>query len=100
MNLDDDAVGREQARQLRVTMAAADLDRPRLWLHYFALGGEAGDYEVDAYLHHLMMLSPLQRDLLAQAANEILMDLAPPLAPFAADVAESLRAGGSGRHDD
>lgn len=83
---DDDAVGHEQARRLRSTMVAAGIDRGRLWLYYFSIGGEVSEFEVDAYLHHSLVLPRLQRDLLAQAANEILADLAPPRAPYAAEI--------------
>ena len=84
--VDDAAVGYEQARRLRATMAAADIDRGRLWLYYFGLGGDVSEFEVDAYLHHSLLLPRLQRDVLAQAANEILADLAPPMAPYACEV--------------
>ncbi|WP_344122621.1 hypothetical protein [Kocuria aegyptia] len=86
--MDDGAVGREQARRLRITMMAAGIDRARLWLYYFGIGGEVSEFEVDAYLHQSLTLPALQRDLLAQAANEILIDLAPPKAPYTADLAE------------
>lgn len=58
----------------------------RLWLSYFGIGGEVSEFEVDAYLHHSLTLPRLQRDLLAQAASEILVDLAPPRAPSAGEV--------------
>ncbi|MGQ1799069.1 hypothetical protein ACT4S5_18315 [Kocuria oceani] len=83
---DHEAVGYEQARRLRATMVAAGIDRGRLWLYYFSIGGDVGEFEVDAYLHHSLLLPRLQRDLLAQAANEILVDLAPPQAPYASDL--------------
>jgi hypothetical protein len=81
-------VGHEQARCLRATMVAAGIDRGRLWLYYFGIGGDVSEFELDAYLHHSMLLPRLQRDLLAQAANEILADLAPPQAPYAADLVD------------
>jgi len=83
---DDETVGYEQARCLRATMAAAGIDRARLWLHSFSIGGDVSELELDAYLHHALTLPRLQRDILAQAANEILLDLAPPKAPYAADL--------------
>ncbi|WP_185149776.1 hypothetical protein [Arthrobacter crusticola] len=61
-----------------------------LWLHYFAIGGDAGEYEVEAYLHGSFTLPPLQRDLLAHAANELIDDRPPPpRAPYSTDVPES-----------
>jgi hypothetical protein len=89
VGVNDEAVGYEQARRLRATMLAADIDRGRLWLYYFSIGGNVSEFELDAYLHHSMLLPRLQRDLLAQAANEILVDLAPPQAPYAAELVDS-----------
>jgi hypothetical protein len=86
---DEAAVGYEQARRLRATMVAAGIDRPRLWLYYFSIGGDVSEFELDAYLHHSMLLPRLQRDILAQAANELLADLAPPRAPYAADLIDA-----------
>lgn len=81
MSAHDDAIGYEQARRLRATTAAAGIGGGHLWLYYFGLGGDVSEFEGDAYLHHSLLLPRLQRDLLAQAANEILADLAPPQAP-------------------
>lgn len=89
---DDEAIGHEQARRLRATMVAAGIDRGRLWLSYFSIGGEASELEVDAYLHHSLSLTPLQRDLLAQAANELVAAQAPPPAPYADDLLGERRA--------
>ncbi len=57
---------------------AAQIDVGELWLRYFALGGAAGRYEVEAYLNGLMPLSPHQHNVLAQAVNERLSELPPP----------------------
>lgn len=66
----------------------AQIDGSELWLHYFGLGGDAGEYEVEAYLHGSFTLPPLQRDLLAHAANELIDRLpAPPRAPYSTDPA-------------
>lgn len=94
---DEAAVGYEQARRLRATMVSADIDRPRLWLYFFSIGGDVSEFELDAYLHHSMLLPRLQRDLLAQAANEILAEVAPPQAPYAADLAEGHTSSGGDR---
>lgn len=64
----------------------ANIDSSDLWLHYFGLGGDAGEYEVEAYLHGSFTLPPLQRDLLAHAANELIDKLPPPpRAPYSTD---------------
>ncbi|MEX5269658.1 hypothetical protein [Kocuria sabuli] len=75
-------MGHEQTRRLRSTMVAAGIDCGRLWLYCFSIGGEVSELEVDAYLHHSPVLSRLQRDLPARAADEILADLAPPRTPW------------------
>ncbi|WP_366484645.1 hypothetical protein [uncultured Arthrobacter sp.] len=68
----------------------AQISLGELWLHYFAIGGDAGEYEVEAYLHGSFTLPPLQRDLLAHAANELIDDRPPPpRAPYSTDVTES-----------
>lgn len=56
MGADGDAVAREQARLLRLAIHRVGITRDQLWLHYFSLGGEAGETEVDAYLHHSFAL--------------------------------------------
>jgi hypothetical protein len=65
----------EQRRALDVGYRRAELTLEQLWLRYFALGGVAGLVEVEAYLHGLMPLPSLQRDILAHAVNERLDEL-------------------------
>jgi hypothetical protein len=103
MSPDDDAVGYEQARRLRSTMSAAGIDRQKLWLHYFSIGGDLSEFEVDAYLHHSLVLPSLQRDLLAHAANELLAERLPPSAAYASDLHDddecsTLGAASDGQH--
>lgn len=70
-----------QAR-LHRAITSAGLPLEELWMRYFALGGDAGLVEVEAYLNGLMRLSSLQHDMLAQAINERLNELGPPRAPY------------------
>ncbi len=49
-----------------------------LWLAYYALGGSAGRYELEAYLAELMPLSAHEHNVLAHAINERLAELPPP----------------------
>ena len=59
------------------------LSSRELWLRYFALGGEAGPDEVDAYLLGLGPLPELEHNVLALAVNDRLRDLSPgPWAPY------------------
>lgn len=89
--MDDDVVSTEQARGLHDALGRAEIDLGQLWLYYFGLGGEADELEVDAYLHHSMVLPRLQRDLLAHAANELIDVLPPPRAPYAEDLGKAYR---------
>jgi hypothetical protein len=80
------AIGDDASRQrqlLLVALQSAGIPLGELWIRYFGLGGMVGEYEVDAYLQGMIALPPLQRDLLAHAANE-LIDEKPPLprAPY------------------
>jgi len=73
----------KQARLLAVAIDRAGITAGELWLRYFSIGGSAGEYEVEAYLHGLHSLPVLQRDLLAHAANELIDELPPiPRAPY------------------
>jgi hypothetical protein len=84
-----DAHEEEQSRLLRKAVKQAKITSAELWLTYFSMGGAVGEYEVDAYLQGLYSLPPLQRDLLARAANELIDALpALPHAPYAADLEE------------
>lgn len=66
----------EQRRALQAACRRAQLDPDQLWLRYFALGGDAGPVEVEAYLHAVLPLPEMQRDVLAHAVNERLDELA------------------------
>ena len=67
-------------------MRAAGISLSELWLKYFGMSGDAGEYEVEAYLQGLLSLPPIQRDLLALAANELIDDLPRPRAPLSDDL--------------
>ncbi|PYI38629.1 hypothetical protein CVS30_08670 [Arthrobacter psychrolactophilus] len=71
MAFDDD----KQLRELRRVLPLAHLTVGELWLKYFAIGGSAGQFEVEAYLFAAHTLPVLERDLVAQALNEHFMDL-------------------------
>lgn len=73
----------EQSRGLRKALAGSQISTGDLWLRYFSIGGSVGEYEVDAYIQSLLSLPPIERDLLAHAANELIDELQPPLrAPY------------------
>lgn len=74
-------------RRFLEALKASCLSVDDLWMRYFALGGDAGEMEIEAYLSGLMQLTPLQHDILAHAINERLEELAPPRAPYSSDLA-------------
>jgi len=75
----------DHLRGLAEAFAGSKLTVEELWLRYFALGGDAGKVEVEAYLAGLMPLSSLQHNILAHAVNERLDELGPRRAPYLPD---------------
>ena len=69
MNADETA--EEQRERTAAAYRKAGLTLELLWLHYFSIGGDAGEVEVDAYLNRSYMLRPVQRDLLDHAVHEL-----------------------------
>jgi hypothetical protein len=56
-----------------------------LWLYYLSMGGNIGEYEIDAYLRGLTHLPALDRDMISQAVNEMIDDICRgPRAPYSA----------------
>ncbi|GAB3526787.1 hypothetical protein [Arthrobacter monumenti] len=91
--------GQEQRRLLLIAVRHSGISVGQLWLRYFGIGGDAGEYEVDAYLHGSYNLPALQRDLLAHAVNEMIDELpAPPRAPYSSD--DDTGTDSDGGHDD
>jgi hypothetical protein len=52
----------------------ANISLPGLWTYYYGIGGNVDQLGVDAYLHELMELAPLQMDLIQTAIQEITAD--------------------------
>lgn len=86
----------EQRRRLREAINAAGISVSELWLRYFGIAGDAGEYEVEAYLQGLLSLPPLQRDLLAMAANELINETPRQYAPYGDEFAGDTSPGGGG----
>ncbi|MDQ0734768.1 hypothetical protein [Arthrobacter agilis] len=80
---------RRSAEQRLLTTRAiheAELTIADVWLRYFSFSGAVAEYEVHAYLQGLINLPRLQRDLLAQAVNELIDEQPDPRrAPSDAD---------------
>ncbi|WP_016695736.1 hypothetical protein [Rhodococcus rhodochrous] len=83
----------EHRHRFLAALRAAGLGVEELWLRYFALGGEVGKVEIEAYLNGLLPLPRLQHDLIAHAINERLDEIAPPRAPYSAELPPSLPEG-------
>ena len=93
--MEDESAGREQARLLRRAVEHAALGLQEVWMHYFSIGGNVGEMEVEAFLHHALPLPSLERDMLAHAVNE-LIDHRPVLyAPYSFDLADAQELGQS-----
>lgn len=71
----DDDPATQQQRNTAVAWRRGGLTVEALWIRYFAVGGDTGLLEVDAYLNGLGEMPTLQRDMLAHAANEHLEEL-------------------------
>lgn len=54
-----------------------------LWVHCLSMGGAVDKVEISGYLHGLMRLPALERDMLSQSVNEMIDDITRgPRAPF------------------
>jgi GAF domain-containing protein len=61
--------------QIKTTTSAlseAELSIEDLWIRYYGLGGAISAFEVQSYLTGLLSLPPHERNLLAEATNELL----------------------------
>jgi hypothetical protein len=78
----------DKQRQLTwVAIRTADLNLHDVWVRYFGLAGSVDEYELDAYVHGLIVLPHLECDLVAQAVNELIDEIPPlPRAPYGADI--------------
>lgn len=77
----------DQCRLLSRALTCAGISTGELWLRYFSIGGNAGEYEVDAYIQSILSLPSNDRDLLAHAANELIDEIPPlPRAPYLEDL--------------
>ena len=68
----------EQRLRFEEMFRNADLLIEELWLRYFSMGGNTGQFEIEAYIHGAIALPALQRDILAHALNERLDEINAP----------------------
>lgn len=72
-----------QWRLTRHAIEQAGLNVNTVWMRYFSFSGEAGEYEIDAYLNGSLSLPVLDADLISHAVNELIDELPPlPRAPY------------------
>jgi hypothetical protein len=65
----------EQRLRFEELLRNTDMRIEDLWLRYFSIGGIAGQFEIEAYIHGAIALPALQRDILAHALNERLDEI-------------------------
>ncbi|SDI75854.1 GAF domain-containing protein [Arthrobacter subterraneus] len=61
-----------QVKTTTLALSEAELSIEDLWVRYYGLGGAISAFEVQSYLSGLLSLPPLERNLLADATNELL----------------------------
>jgi hypothetical protein len=76
----------EQRLRTLQAMQAAGLSLQSMWIRYFSIGGSADEFEVDAYLHGLISLTPLERNCVSYAVNELIRETPQPAAPYSEDL--------------
>lgn len=91
--MDEPGIASEQARLLRVAIDRAGLGLHQVWMHYFSIGGNAGEVEVEAFLHHALPLPRLERDMLAHAVNELVDHRPVSRAPYSSELVEAQETG-------
>lgn len=76
-------VPQHQAKATREAMEEAGIPLNAVWMRYFSFTGEAGEWEVDAYLNGSLELPLHERNLISHAVNELIKELPPRrLAPY------------------
>ncbi len=60
---------------LQEGMRLSGMTFPELWLRHIAVGGTAGELELEAYVLGLLVPDNYQHNLIAQAINEYFLDI-------------------------
>lgn len=78
-----DAEEQHDIQDLNAALILGDITIEELWLAYIAIGGYAGEHEIEEYLRGLVSLRKLQRELLKWAVEELSarVRLSEPLTP-------------------
>jgi hypothetical protein len=62
-------------QQLRDVLAETGLDLEDVWVSYYGLGGAVSRFELEAFLGGLLVLQDQECDILADATNDLLVEL-------------------------
>jgi hypothetical protein len=67
--------GEERHQRMDAARIHAHFTVQDLWLRYVGLGGTGDAFDLDGYLQGLMPLEAFQEEVLAQAVNDVLLEL-------------------------
>ena len=76
----------EQRLRTLQAMHAAGLTLHSVWIRYLSICGNADEFELEAYLHGLISLTPLERNCVSYAVNELIAETPHPAAPYSEDL--------------
>jgi hypothetical protein len=76
----------EQRLRTLHAMRQMGIDVESVWVRYFSIGGDIDEFEPHAYLHGVIALPPLDRNLISHAVNELISETPRPAAPYDDDV--------------
>jgi hypothetical protein len=68
------AFAADRRRSAAAQIRNGNIGLPALWSYYYGIGGNVDQLVLDAYLHGLTELAPLQMDLIHAAIQEITAD--------------------------
>ncbi|MUK03204.1 hypothetical protein GM708_15595 [Vibrio cholerae] len=72
----------EQRLRTLHAMRQIGIDVQQVWIRYFSIGGNVDEFELDAYLHGLIRLTSLDRNMISHAVNELIDEAPRPAAPY------------------
>lgn len=78
-------------------MQRLSISASEVWVYYVGMGGGLDEWEVTSYLHGILELATLDRDMISQTVNELYDDLRrSPKAPYSWQCAEQEPPAGTG----
>jgi hypothetical protein len=70
-------------------MHQVGIDVQKVWIRYFSIDGNIDEFELNAYLHGAMTMTPLDRNMVPHAVNELISETPRPAAPYDEDDEET-----------